>query len=154
MSHEETVQPNRKSRQADGIAIAAHPEVSPKAMRRRFTAGYKLRILAEAEACTKPGEIGSLLRREGLYHSHLDKWWHLRRSGSLHALSPQKRGAETGPAGGRDHQAIEECSLPLGTLHRYVRLRGRSVSSSRLAPSCPWDRQTGEDSSSPKTSSK
>jgi transposase len=50
------------------------PEVTPKAKRRRFNAEYKLRILAEVDGCTRPGEIGALLRREGLYSSHLSKW--------------------------------------------------------------------------------
>jgi transposase len=50
------------------------PEVTPRASRRQFSAAYKRRIVAEADACTKPGEIGALLRREGLYSSHLTNW--------------------------------------------------------------------------------
>ena len=50
------------------------PEVVPQAKRRRFSAEYKLRVLAEADSCTRPGEIGALLRREGLYSSHLTTW--------------------------------------------------------------------------------
>jgi transposase len=50
------------------------PEVLPRAKRRTFTAEYKLRILQEADQCTKPGEVGGLLRREGLYSSHLTDW--------------------------------------------------------------------------------
>jgi len=57
--------------------------------RRRFTAAYKQRILAEAEACTERGELGALLRREGLYSSHLTRWREQRRAGQL---EPQKRG--------------------------------------------------------------
>lgn len=68
------------------------PEVVPKAERRRFTAAYKLRILEEADACTQPGQIGALLRREGLYSSHLDRWRKLRRKGQLAALTPESRG--------------------------------------------------------------
>ena len=49
-------------------------EVTPKAKRRRFSARYKLRVLEEADRCTRPGEIGALLRREGLYSSHLTTW--------------------------------------------------------------------------------
>ena len=64
------------------------PEVEPKAKRRRFTAEYKLQILREAEACKKPGELGALLRREGLYSSHLAKWREQRSAG----LKPRKRG--------------------------------------------------------------
>ena len=50
------------------------PEVVPQARRRRFSAEYKLRILQEADTCRVSGEIGALLRREGLYGSHLSKW--------------------------------------------------------------------------------
>jgi transposase len=67
-------------------------EVSAKAKRRRFSAAEKLRILKEADACTKPGEQGALLRREGLYSSHLTEWRRAREHGELDALSPKKRG--------------------------------------------------------------
>jgi transposase-like protein len=70
----------------------ADPEVVPRAKRRRFRAEYKLRILEEAEACSERGQIGSLLRREGLYSSHLTTWRHQREQGQLEALSPKKRG--------------------------------------------------------------
>jgi transposase len=68
------------------------PEVVPQAKRRRFSAEYKLRILEEAEACSERGQIGSLLRREGLYSSHLTTWRHQREQGQLEALSPKNRG--------------------------------------------------------------
>ena len=68
------------------------PEVAPKAKRRRFSAEYKLRVLAEADACTQRGEIGALLRREGLYSSHLDKWRKQREEGQFQGLSGSKRG--------------------------------------------------------------
>ena len=67
------------------------PDVVPKAKRRRFSAEYKLRILREADACSEPGEIGSLLRREGLYSSHLSNWRRQRQSGTLAGLKPKKR---------------------------------------------------------------
>lgn len=67
-------------------------EVLAKATRRWFSAEYKLRILREAEACTRPGEIGALLRREGLYSSNLTTWRAQRRSGELGGLAPKKRG--------------------------------------------------------------
>lgn len=67
-------------------------EVMAKAKRRRFTAQEKLRILKEADACTKPGEQGALLRREGLYSSHLVEWRRARERGELEALTPKKRG--------------------------------------------------------------
>lgn len=67
------------------------PEVLPKPKRRTFTVEYKTRILAEAEAC-KPGEIGALLRREGLYSSHLSTWRAQRERGAVAGLTPKKRG--------------------------------------------------------------
>ncbi len=100
MSHDETVRPSLNGRQATEQAkqiSKPDPEVVPKAERRKFTAEYKLGILAEADACTKPGQIGALLRREGLYRSHLDKWRKQRREGTLQALAPQKRGRKPDP---------------------------------------------------------
>ena len=73
------------------------PEVVPKAARRTFSAAEKLRILNEADACTQPGQIGALLRREGLYSSHLVKWRRLRAAGQLQALTPQPRGPKPAP---------------------------------------------------------
>ena len=67
-------------------------EVSERPERRRFTAAYKLAIVQEADLCTKPGQIGALLRREGLYSSHLGKWRKLRDQGALDGLSAKKRG--------------------------------------------------------------
>jgi transposase len=68
------------------------PEVHPKPERRQFSAAEKLRILAEADQCIAPGQIGALLRREGIYSSHLSKWRWLRKQGQLQALQPQQRG--------------------------------------------------------------
>lgn len=73
------------------------PEVLEKAKRRTFPASYKRRILEEVNQCTKPGEIGSLLRREGLYSSHLTKWRQQRSEGLLSALAPKKRGPKKAP---------------------------------------------------------
>lgn len=70
----------------------ADPEVFERAMRRRFTAEYKLRILKLADSCTEPGSLGALLRREGLYASNLKTWRRQRDEGTLEALSPKKRG--------------------------------------------------------------
>jgi transposase-like protein len=72
-------------------------EVLAKATRRRFTAEYKLRILREAEAGTAPGAIGALLRREGLYSSHLTTWRAQRERGELAGLTPKKRGPTPKP---------------------------------------------------------
>ena len=68
------------------------PEVTEKSVRRKFTAKYKLRILQEAEACTSQGQMGALLRREGLYSSNLTTWRRQRKQGDLEALSPKHRG--------------------------------------------------------------
>ena len=70
------------------------PEVAAKPKRRQFTAAYRLRILEEADRCHGPGEIGQLLRREGLYSSHLSNWRTARREGSLRGLRSKKRGAK------------------------------------------------------------
>ena len=69
-----------------------NPEVLERARRRQFTASYKLRILEEADRCVVSGQLGVLLRREGLYSSHLAQWRRHRAEGSLAALAPQRRG--------------------------------------------------------------
>lgn len=77
---------------SNGQAQRPATEVKPKATRRRFTAEYKRRILREAAACTKPGELGALLRREGLYSSHLSTWKAQAERGELEGLKAKKRG--------------------------------------------------------------
>ncbi len=84
------------SRKTDGKQ-ALDPEVVPRAKRRRFTAAYKLRILEEVAKCDQSGQIGALLRREGLYSSHLTTWRRQRREGQLQALRPKKRGRKADP---------------------------------------------------------
>lgn len=71
------------------------PEVPEKAIRRKYPGEYKLRILKEAETCTLPGQLGALLRREGLYSSNLTTWRRQKELGVLEALSPKKRGPKT-----------------------------------------------------------
>lgn len=73
-------------------AAPPNPEVLAKPKARRFTAEYKLNLIAEADRCDKPGQIGALLRREGLYTSHLCHWRKQRHAGALGALKGQKRG--------------------------------------------------------------
>lgn len=68
------------------------PEVSDRPQRRQFTAEYKLKILRELDACTEPGAQGAILRREGLYSSHIVEWRRKRETGELQALAPRKRG--------------------------------------------------------------
>jgi len=71
------------------------PEVPEKAKRRQFTAEYKRSIVAQAEACRDDGAIGALLRREGLYSSHLTTWRRQKEQGELDALTPKKRGRKS-----------------------------------------------------------
>jgi transposase-like protein len=73
---------------------APDPEVVAKPKRRRFSAEYRLRIVEEADRCTQSGDVGRLLRREGLYSSHLTKWREARRDGALRGLTSKKRGAK------------------------------------------------------------
>ena len=73
------------------------PEVPEKAVRRRFTTEYKLNILRQADQCGNPGDIGALLRREGLYSSHLTTWRRQREAGILSGLQPKPRGRKPSP---------------------------------------------------------
>lgn len=100
--HQPNTQPNRNGQLE---AEVPDPEVVPRAKRRQFSAKYKLRILAEADQCTQRGEIGALLRREGLYSSHLTTWRKQRDRGQLEGLTPKKRGRKP------DRQAAELARL-------------------------------------------
>ena len=99
----ETPQPRESERselaRGGGVSpgAAPDPEVTPRAQRRRFGAAYKLRIVQEADGCSQPGEIGALLRREGLYSSHLVEWRRARDQGLLDALAPKQRGPKPDP---------------------------------------------------------
>ena len=75
-----------------GVAVAKDSEVTEKATRRRFTAEYKLGVLRSVDACRGAGEIGALLRHEGLYSSHLHVWRQQREHGLLGAMAARKRG--------------------------------------------------------------
>ena len=89
-------------------AVAGETEVVAKARRRRFTAEYKRRIVREADRCTHPGEIGVLLRREGLYSSHLTTWRAARDRGELAGLAPKPRGPKATPSDPRDQKLAEQ----------------------------------------------
>ena len=82
---------------AVGAKPIPDPAVPEKPVRRRFTAEYKLRILREADACSQPGQLGALLRREGLYSSHLTAWRQQRDEGTLAGLTPKRRGRKAKP---------------------------------------------------------
>jgi transposase len=92
-------------------------EVVAKAKRRQYTAEYKLRILREVDACQGYGEIGALLRREGVYSSSLTNWRRQRERGELDGLSPQKRGPKPDP------QAVELVRLKREVERLRERLR-------------------------------
>ena len=81
----------------DRTVAAPDPEVTAKAKRRRFTGRYKLRVLREADALAETGGVGEMLRREGLYSSHLSTWRRERERGELDALVPKKRGRKANP---------------------------------------------------------
>ncbi len=82
------------ARRATGVSAGAHPdpEVPERAKRRQFSAEYKLRILREADGCKGSGEIGALLRREGLYSSHLVLWRRQREARALSGMRARMRG--------------------------------------------------------------
>jgi transposase len=103
-----------------GEARVRETEVVEKARRRGFTAEYKLRVLAEADRCTKPGEVGALLRREGLYSSLLSAWRRQRDAGELSARSPKKRGP---PAQVPDASARRVAELEKQLAQAQVRLK-------------------------------
>ena len=90
------------------VSIVPATEVSPKATRRTFSAKYKLKILAAADACTESGEINELLRREGLYSSHLADWRKVREQGGLDALAPKRRGPKATVTDARDRRLAEQ----------------------------------------------
>jgi len=119
-----------RSEAAAGRAVAAglpDPELVERPLRRRFSAGYKLRILAEAEACTRPGEVGALVRREGIYSSHLSKWRAQRDAGALVALG-RSRGRK--PSDPRDmriavlERRVERAEAELVKARRVIEVQG------------------------------
>ncbi len=96
-------------------SMHAAPEVLPKADRRQFSAATKLRILEAADRCAEPGQLGALLRREGIYSSHLSKWRWLRKQGQLQALSPNQRGPK--PSHLPEHDEIARLHREVERLH-------------------------------------
>jgi len=93
---------------ATSRAADPDPEVPAKAQRRRFPAEYRLRILKQADACKKPGELGALLRREGLYSSLLTNWRRQREEGALRELRGRRRGPKPHPVDPRVKQLEAE----------------------------------------------
>jgi transposase-like protein len=89
------------------VVVVEDVEVTAKAKRRRFSASEKLRVLKAADACTETGSIAALLRREGLYSSHLTEWRKARARGELDGLAPRKRGRKPLPVNPLDQENAE-----------------------------------------------
>ncbi len=112
-------------------AVAADPEVIAKPKRRQFSAAYRLRILEEADGCRSPGEIGRLLRREGLYSSHLATWRKARRDGALRGLTSKRRGVKPKPRNPLDSKVREleakvtRLEKELHQAHRILDVQGK-----------------------------
>jgi len=104
------------------------PELAEKARRRRYSAKYKLAIVREADACSKPGEVGALLRREGLYSSHLGKWRAQRDAGALGALEPKQRGPRPPSADAVENVKLrrerDSARSDLATARRVIEVQG------------------------------
>jgi transposase-like protein len=104
-------------------AAAVDPEVSAKAERRKFSAAYKRSILAEADQ-GGPGAVAGILRREGLYSSHLTTWRRQRESGEIAGLEPRKRGKKPAP---KNPLAGEVRRLERENRHLQKRLRQAEI---------------------------
>ena len=113
--------------------MLADPEVVAKPTRRQFTAQYRLRILEESERGVESGHVGRLLRREGLYSSHLTAWRKARRNGSLQGLTPKKRGAkpaEPNPLSAKVRQLetkVARLEKELATAHTILEVQGKRL---------------------------
>jgi transposase len=108
----------------EGRAGAADPQVPEKARRRQFPAEYKRRIVREADAARDAGEIGALLRREGLYSSHLVTWRRALERGELAGLSPKRRG--------RKEKAVNPLAKRVTELERDKRRLERRLKQAEL----------------------
>jgi transposase-like protein len=117
-------------------------EVVTKGKRKRFTAAEKLRILREVEACRGSGEIGALLRREGIYSSYLTTWRKQRELGELDGLSPHKRGPKPNPEAiqlaklRREHERLQErmrrAELIIDVQKKVARMLGETIETPEL----------------------
>jgi transposase len=108
--------------------VVPDPELVERGSRRRFSAAYKLSIVREADQCSKPGEIGALLRREGLYSSHLGKWREQRDQGALGALEPKPRGPRAPSADAVENvklrRELDRSRADLETARRVIEVQG------------------------------
>ena len=122
--------------------VMPNTEVVAKAKRKRFTATEKLRILREVEACRGSGEIGALMRREGIYSSYLTTWRKQRELGELDGLSPHKRGPKPNPEAielaklRREHERLQErmrrAELIIDVQKKVARMLGETIESPEL----------------------
>jgi transposase-like protein len=122
--------------------VMPNTEVVAKAKRKRFTAAEKLRILREVEACRGSGEIGALLRREGIYSSYLTTWRKQRELGELDGLSPHKRGPKPNPEAielaklRREHERLQErmrrAELIIDVQKKVARMLGETIETPEL----------------------
>ena len=104
------------------------PELVERAQRRRFSAKYKLRILQEADACTRSGEVGALLRREGLYSSHLSAWRQQREQGALQALAQPRGRPRANPLeaeNARLRRRAEKAEAELVKARKVIEVQGK-----------------------------
>ena len=111
----------------DAAAPPPDPELVERARRRRFSAEYKLRILRQADACSKPGEIGALLRREGLYSSLLTEWRRQRERGSLAALDRPRGRPKSDPREAQIavlQRRLERAERDLEKARRVIEVQG------------------------------
>lgn len=100
-----------------GTGAVPDPEVPDKAKRRQFSPEYKLRVLREADGCRGEGEIGALLRREGLYSSHLTTWRRQRETGALAGMRAKKRG----PKGRGEDPRLKQQAREIARLQRRLK---------------------------------
>lgn len=143
MSQQQNVKQHQQQSSPDNLngshkAEVPDPEVSPRAKRRQFTAEYKQRLLAEAEQCTEPGQIGALLRRESLYSSHLTRWRQQLEAEQVTGLVGQKRGRKPEPQGAelirlqqeneRLRAQLEQAELIMDVQKKLSQLLGLKVS--------------------------
>ena len=118
------------------------PQVVPKAERRRFSVEYKLRILAEADRCTEYGQIGALLRREGLYSSHLTTWRRQRDQGTL----GQKRGRKPDPQAAEIKRLARENEQLRARLERAEHIIDVQKKLAQLLGTSPYEMLSSENS--------
>jgi len=135
---------NEMSENSNGNVKEAMPntEVVAKAKRKRFTAVEKLRILREVDACQGGGEVGALLRREGIYSSYLTTWRRQRERGELDGLSPHKRGPKPNPEAielaklRREHERLQErmrrAELIIDVQKKVARMLGETIETPEL----------------------